>query len=358
MLPAYPHSSLRSRCGLHSTFMRNPFPPELRWLRVQIKPFLGWHALSFLCFTAGSLLALLQPLVMKWLIDQALPKRDTTLLLCAITLLFLAYQGRTLCTSLGGFLTLSSTQCMALGLRIRLLKHLDTLSADYHDNTPLGSRLYPFREPIDEIAYFGSDLFPSILRTLVVALLTLSAMMALNPRMTLAIVPLIPVFLFARHYFRHRLERDSDSVQKERTLLNGFLQEHLAAVVQLQLLRREHRQERTAFRLLAKTLKSQQKVSKTGVLFSLSTNLAIAMAASAVVGYGGWSVFAGTLTVGGLVAFYSYVTQLFEPLGGAMDMYARAIRTFSSIRQVQMTFSLEPTIKNCPEVLPVPTPHP
>ena len=49
---------------------------------------------------------------------------------------------------------------------------------------------------------------------------------------------------------------------------------------------------------------------------------------SAVIGYGGWSVLAGTLSLGSLVAFYSFVTQLFDPLSGAAELYARAQKNF------------------------------
>jgi ABC-type multidrug transport system fused ATPase/permease subunit len=52
------------------------------------------------------------------------------------------------------------------------------------------------------------------------------------------------------------------------------------------------------------------------------------------------------LTAGGLVAFYSYVFQLFDPLGGALEMYARAQRMFSNVRQVQGTLSLQPSVKD------------
>src|ERR1700728_51549 len=90
-------------------------PNELRWLFKQIRPFFRWHLASFLCITTGSLLALLTPLVLKLLIG--------------------------------------------------LLRHLDTLSADYYDNTPVGTIMYPLKEPIEEISYFGSDLVPAILRT-------------------------------------------------------------------------------------------------------------------------------------------------------------------------------------------------
>jgi ABC-type multidrug transport system fused ATPase/permease subunit len=47
-----------------------------------------------------------------------------------------------------------------------------------------------------------------------------------------------------------------------------------------------------------------------------------------------------------LVAFYGFVTQLFEPLSGAADLYARAQKTFASIRQVQSAFALCPSVAN------------
>ncbi|HWO38873.1 MAG TPA: ABC transporter transmembrane domain-containing protein, partial [Candidatus Acidoferrum sp.] len=135
----------------------------MRWLGKQIRPFVPWHVASFLCMTAGSLLALLTPLVLKWLIDQVLPRRETGLLLAAAGLIFFSYQGRTALTSVGNYLTLNAVQKMALRLRMDILRHLDKLSADYYENTPPGAVMYPLKEPIEEVAYFGSDLLPSIL---------------------------------------------------------------------------------------------------------------------------------------------------------------------------------------------------
>ena len=88
--------------------------------------------------TAASLLALLTPLVLKWLIDQVLPKRETGLLLGAAGLIFLSYQGRTALTSVGSYLTLNAVQRMGLRLRMDVLRHVDQLSADYYENTPPG----------------------------------------------------------------------------------------------------------------------------------------------------------------------------------------------------------------------------
>ena len=301
-----------------------------------------------MCIALGSSLALLAPLVLKWLIDRVLASQRLGLLFAAVGLIFLCHQGKAALTSVGSYFTMLAAQRLALDMRLRLLGHLDRLSADYHEGTPVGVSMYPLKEPVEEIAYFGSDLLPAILRTVMAVMLTLGAMLLLNARMTLAVLPLIPVFLLARRHFRDRLEDDSDTVQQNHIAWSSFLLEHLSSIIAIQLLGQERRQKRAAFHLLGAAVRSQNRLFRTGVSFTFYTSLTIGLAMSGVIGYGGWSVFTGSLTVGGLVAFYTYVTQLFDPLSGAAETYVRAQKAFASIRQVQGVLALEPTIKNSP----------
>ena len=333
-------------------------PPELVWLIKEIRPLLHWHLGSFLCITAGSLLALLSPLLLKWLIDGIIPQRRIGLLLVAVALIFLGHQGRVALTSLGSYLMLSASQKMGLTLRVRLLEHLDTLSADYYDDTPVGAAMYPLKEPIEEISYFGSDLLPAILRMLLTTAFTLAAMSALSPLLTLTVLPLIPVFLVTRQYFRRKLATDADAAQDDRLAWSNFLEEHLSSVISIQLLGQEKRQERRAFRLLARSLRSQQRLFRTATWFTVSSSLAIVLAMSAVIGYGGKGVLAGRLSIGSLVAFYGFATQLFDPLSGASELYARAQKTFASIRQVQAAFALRPGVTNTTDAIMLSRRHP
>jgi ABC-type multidrug transport system fused ATPase/permease subunit len=333
-------------------------PSEIRWLSRQIRPFLRWHVASFFCISIGSFLALLAPLVLKWLIDMILPSRQIGLLIGAVGLIFLCHQGRAVLTSVGGYLTMLAAERLALDMRLGLLRHLGTLSADYHEGTPVGASMYPFKEPVDEISYFGTDLLPSILRTLMATTLTLGTMLILNARMTLAVLPLIPVFLLTRKHFRDRLEEGSNTVQGNRIAWSSFLEEHISSIVALQLLRQERRRERTAFHLLATTFRSYNRLFRAGVTFTFYTSLTIGLAMSAVIGLGGRSVIVGSFTVGGLVAFYTYLTQLFEPLSGVADTYVRAQKTFASIRQVQAVLALQPRTKACPTATQFPENYP
>lgn len=323
-------------------------PNELCFVSRHIRPLLHLHLGSFLCITAGSLLGILTPLVLKWMIDQVIPGKQTGLLVLAMVLVFLSSQGKTAATNLGSYLMLTAAQRMSLGLRMSLLRHLDSLSADYYERTPVGTVIYPLREPIDEIAYFGSDLFPAMLRTLLTTGFTLATMFTLSPVLTLVIVPFIPAFLITRQRFRKQLTIDSDIVQRDRIAWSNFLEEHIAAAIPIQLLGRQRQQERKAFRLVAWTVRSLQQLFRTGVWFTLSTSLAVVLAMSAVVGYGGWRVLAGTLSMGSLVAFYSFVTQLFDPLSGAAELYSRAQKIFASVRQVQAVLAVRPSVVDAP----------
>ncbi len=325
--------------------MPRPIPPELLWLFPKVKPQLPLHVASFLCLTLASLLALVTPLTIRWLIDSILPAHNARLLAIAIGLIFASYEGKAVLTSFGGYLTFRATQRTALALRMSLLRHLDSLSADYFDRTPVGELLYPFEGPIDEISYFGSDLLPSILRTAIAAGVTLSALAVLSPHLTLVVIPLVPAFLAVRHRYRRRIGRQADLVQAARSKFSSFLQEHLSALTQIQLLRQTEPQESKASELLTNTVCSQDELCKTGAFFSALSNLAVVSGIAATLTWGSLMVFRNKLTIGTLVAFYSLLVQLFDPLSTAMEMYSRAQRTFSSIRQILTVLQIAPAVK-------------
>ena len=352
-------SSVPHERGFHGLRrLRLRLPAEFVWLIQQVRPLVHWHLASFVSITAGSLLALVSPLLLKWLIDSIIPRKSMGLLLLAVALIFIGHQGRVALTSLGSYLMLSASQKMALTLRVTLLEHLNTLSADYYEETPVGAAMYPLNEPVEEIAYFGSDLLPAILRMLLTSAFTIAAMSALSPTVTVAVVPLIPIFLVTRQHFRKKLAADADAVQSDRLAWSNFLQEHLSAAIPIQLLGQEKRQERRAFRLLARSVRSQQRLFQTASWFTVWSSVAIVLAMSAVIGYGGKSVLAGTLSIGSLVAFFGFVTQLFEPLSGASELYARAQKTFASIRRVQTALSLRPSVTNAAAALMLSREHP
>lgn len=324
---------------------------------VQLRPLIRLHAASFVCITTGSAFALLTPLVLKWLIDVIIPQRRLSLLLCSVALVFVAQQGRIALNSIGSYLMVSAALKFALRLRMQLLKHLDRLSASYFDQTPSGSVLYPLKEPVDEISYFGSDLLPAIMRMVLTTCFTLAAMAALSPVMTLAVLPLIPIFVLVRQHYRKKLVLAADDMQSDRLAWSECVQEHLSSVVSIQLLGQEKRQEQCAFRLMVRSVRSHQRLERSAVGFSISSSLAVGTGMCLVLGYGSASVLGGKLTVGSLVAFNGFIGQLFDPLSGAAELYARTQKICASIRQVCAVLSVRAVLTAVSGPLVLPSHH-
>jgi ABC-type bacteriocin/lantibiotic exporter with double-glycine peptidase domain len=349
---------LLSRCTHNETSRAAWFPSELCWLVRRIRPFFWCHVASFVCITAGSLLSLLTPFVLKWLIDGVIPHRSVRMLAMAAGLLFLSHQGRASLVSLGTYWMLSAAQRMGLTLRVELLRHLDTLSADHYEATTVGAVMYPFKDPVDEIAYFGSDLLPAVLRIVVAACFTLVAMLVLSPALMIMILPLVPIFLATRRHFRRRLAERSDRSQVDQIAWTSFLEEHLSSLISVQLLGKQRRQERNAFHLLARAARSQHAWFRASTSYTVWSSLAVVAALCTIVAYGGARVLSGTLSTGSLVAFYGLAAQLFDPLASAADLYARTQKAFASVRQVRNSLSLRPHVTNAEDAIVFSKNHP
>ncbi len=60
--------------------MRRALPPELTWLLKQLRSARGLYLYMLFCFGVTGVLSLIDPLIIKWLIDEVLPRRDTAMI--------------------------------------------------------------------------------------------------------------------------------------------------------------------------------------------------------------------------------------------------------------------------------------
>lgn len=307
---------------------------ELSWLASEVRPFLRLHAGSYVCIVAGSFLVLLDPLIIRLLIDDVIPQRRFSWLPLVAVALFLTYMGRLGLDALAGLLNVCAVQKMSFHARLKLLRHVQRLSANYHDNTPVGDTLHRLQIDVDQAATLTGEVIPTVLRMLTMFVVVLSAMLVLNYRLALVVIPLVPVFILVRRRFHHQLRSASDSVQRESSKVIGFLDEHLAAILQIQLLSCEQREARRFARLSAAAVRAQVKRRGTEMFFSVVLYLIIVMGIASVLCYGGYQVMVGTLTAGSLVAFYGYTLQLFSPLYGAIEIYSKLQRAAASVRRL------------------------
>ena len=171
-------------------------------------------------------------------------------------------------------------------------------------------------------------------------------MARLNLTMTLAVLPLMPLFAIIQRRFSVLLKTRADEARSEVGMATSMLNEHLAAVPQLQFLGAEKTSAHQARSLWEGMLRAQWVQRRTQVGFSLSIGAILVAAILVVLALGSAKVVAGTLTIGGLVAFYAYGTRVFDPISSAMDLYARLQTVGASIRRVRELLVLEPSVRD------------
>ncbi|HEX7181109.1 MAG TPA: ABC transporter ATP-binding protein [Thermoanaerobaculia bacterium] len=328
--------------------------PEIRWLYRQVRPFGGLHAVRLLTLLVTSALTLVDPLILKWILDELIPWRKPQMLWVAALAFFVVYLFRSALSGMSDLLDFYAGQRVGFNVRLALLRHLQRLSADYHDNTSVGDNLHRLEQDVQRIQDLGGALAASVVRFVVTTALTLLVMLILSWKLTVVIVPLIPCLVALRRFSYPRLRESSDRVQQESARVTGFLQDHLAAITQVQLLGRERREARRFVRLSRSALSIHVRRRIEELAFGLFSISLIVAAIAFALGYGGYQVMAGAMSVGGLVAYYTYLGRFFEPLRNVVDLYSQVQRSNASTRRILEVLDREPSVADRPGALPLP----
>ncbi|MGA9673054.1 MAG: ABC transporter ATP-binding protein [Terracidiphilus sp.] len=319
---------------------------DFTWFLLRLGPMRWRILLGLVCVSLAGLAATIDPLLMRTLIDRALPQRSLRWALELAGGIGLCYFGRSALSAAGALVNFSIAQKCARDLRVALLDQMNRLSADYHEQTPTGEKLTRVEHDVDDIANLGADTANQSVRAILFFALNLAMMARLNLPMTLTVLPLMPLFAIVQRHFSARLRTRADEARCKVGTASSILTEHLAAVPQVQFLGAEEASALRAVSAWDGMLRTQRLQRQMQIGFGLSIGAILAASILVVLAFGSAKVLAGALTIGGLVAFYTYGTRVFEPVSSAMDLYARLQSVGASIRRVRELLDLEPTVRD------------
>jgi len=329
---------------------------DTSWLLERIRPLWRRVCLGLAVAVIAGLVSTLDPLLMRHLIDRSLPERQLFDALGTVMLIALCFLGRSGLGGVGGLLSYRVAQLLAQDLRVELLGHMTTLSADWHERTLLGEKLSRIEQDVEQIAQFGADVVNSVVRSGVFFILNLAIMFSLNWQMTLSVLPLFPLFLWVRAQFRLKIQVRADHAQAEIGRAAGSLTEHLGAIPQIQILGAEDIRMARTVSAWTEVLGAQWAQRITEIAFSVSITSVLAFAIFVVLGLGTREYLNGALSVGGLVAFYAYVTRIFEPVSTAMELYSRSQRMLASARRIRDVIHTQTSVPDMGRLTSVPSP--
>src|SRR6266852_1471993 len=95
---------------------------QLRWLVRKLRPLFRAHLLTICLTVLSSLMFLLDPLLIKWLIDKVLPKKDMHLLLLAAGGFLGIYVCRLGFSALAGMVSFRTVQNLVFRIRLDILQ--------------------------------------------------------------------------------------------------------------------------------------------------------------------------------------------------------------------------------------------
>jgi ABC-type multidrug transport system fused ATPase/permease subunit len=308
---------------------------EAQWLLCHLRPYTARALCALVLAMAAGLISTIDPLLMRHLIDRSLPSKHLVDSLVCVALIALCFVGRSVFSGVGGLVSFRVAQLFGQDLKQELLAHMTRLSVDWHERVMLGEKVSRLDTDVDQIAQFGADAVNTIVRVIIFFGLNLVIMLKLNVAMALSVLPLLPVFYLVRWKFRPLMQARANAAQTGIGKTSGRIAEHLGAVPQLHLLGADQSRLADSVNAWLEVVSAQWIQRRTEVAFSVSITSVLGVAILLVLGIGSQKFSVGALTLGTIVAFYAYVTRIFEPISTAMEFYARSERMLASARRVR-----------------------
>ena len=192
-------------------------------------------------------------------------------------------------------------------LRERLYDHLQRLPIGWHHTANTGDLIQRCTSDVDTVRQFLASQVVEIGRALVMFMVPLPLMLAIDPKMTLAAVVLMPVIVAFSYFFFRRVRRAFLAVDEAEGAMTGVLQENLVGIrVVRAFARQKHEEAKFAERNSTHRRLDQRLYRNLSVFWSTSDLLCFAQLVL-VIGYGGYRLLEGTLPV---CSFYWYLAAV------------------------------------------------
>ncbi|QIN79289.1 ATP-binding cassette domain-containing protein [Rubrobacter marinus] len=314
----------------------------LRRLLSELGPHGGELALAFVLIVIGAGAQAGGPYLIGRAIDRNILGDDPSGLFRTMILLLVVYAAGTLAQS-GQIRQVGAVgQRILASLRARIFDKLQHLPLSYFDRRPVGDVMSRTTNDVDTLNQFLSQGVTQLLGSLFSLLGIVVAMLFLDLRLALVCFTIIPAMLLTTSFFARRARRAFRQTRETVGDVTAGLQEEIVGVREAQAFNRvEANIARFRERNAANRTANVQAVAVTSA-FAPAIDVLSTLAIALVIGYGGYLVYAGGLTVGLLAAFLIYVQQFFRPLQLASQVYTQAQAALAGAERIYEILDEEP----------------
>lgn len=335
--------------------------PALTWALLRrvwhfALPYRGKVTALLLTIVLISGLTLVSPLLFRDLIDNAIPARDTG----RLNLLALGMIGIPILNGLIGVwqrrLSAQVGEGIIYDLRRALYEHMQRMSIRFFTQTRTGELMSRLNNDVVGAQRAVTSTLITIITNIVSLVATLVVMLALEWRLTLLGLMVLPLFMLpARRVGQilRRLRRRSMELNAE---MNAVMNETLnvSGALLVKLFGREQRETQRFGRRAMEVRDIGVESAVISQWFFLALGITSAIGTALVFWVGGHLVLRGDFTIGTIVAFSAYLSQLYGPLMSLTNAPVEFAQSMVSFERVFEVLDIPVEIQEPPDAVVLP----
>lgn len=264
-------------------------------------------------------ISLVDPLILKYVIDDVLVNGKHEMLVVALTIfalfqilsLFLAY--------LYSINASRFSQKYFVTIRNDLFEQLQYKHIGFFSKKEVGDLLRTLMVDVGSLQSILS-VVDTVISNLIKLVLILSVIFVFDWRLALFGVAIIPIYSLVQFVYVKRIKEEAGNALDANVRLFNFFQERLANIFLIKLFAKEYQESSEGKKLTEEYAKQRVELVSIVLIVSVLIALITSTAAFVALWMGANSVIAGMLTVGGLTAIYTYILKMFGPISALISI--------------------------------------
>ena len=273
--------------------------------------------------------------------------RMNELILLFLSLVFL--QG--ICSMGHSYLTAAVSQRIVADFRRHLFAHLQTLSVSFFARRRTGELLSRLMNDVTVIQSVVTETPIDTAKQLVTFVGGITFLFAMNWRLCLLILVLLPLLVLVAKLFGRRLKSLSTSIQDQTAALSTLLEEVISGIRIVKSFVKTQREEARFAQQVEATLSLTMRRAGIMAVFIPVISLLTFSSAAAVLWYGGRQVIDGTVSPGELFAFVLFAGILIGPFSSAARVFAQIREAQGATERVFEILDTRPEVRDDPNAL-------
>jgi subfamily B ATP-binding cassette protein MsbA len=305
-------------------------------------------ALAAVLVLLTTALTLPYPYIFKLVIDRAIPGRDGALLLrlagvfaaCFLARGLVSYANRTLLQRLGMRVTVD--------LRKDCFAHLQSLSLKFYEKEQTGQIVARVTQDTGAVYGLISQVLVNLISDGVTVLCVVAMLFAIDARLALVTVLLLPLFVLNFRWHGRRLRKLTRRHRRHWLRAEGFLAERVASAKLVKSFAMEDREIDHFSRAMELDFGNYNSLTLYSVRLWLVADMISSLGALLVLWLGGELAMQGRISLGDLVMFNTLIGFLFAPIVRLNDLNATVDRALAGLEKIFEMLDTDPYVKESP----------